>query len=726
MINSVSRAIGIALWCLSLAAGQTPAAFSEGLRAAREGDWQAAEREFRKCRQQDPGSVECNVHHADALARLGQPYDGILELESFISGHPSAVPAVELYAELLQKVAQDYAGAERALEKATESVSDDPQLWRILGALYAAQRKAAEAIRCYERAIKLRPDDPLVLSGLAYSHGLNGQEDQAAKEFGRALQLNDKLHPPGADVLVLYGGFLRNSGRAADSIPQLTRALQLNPHLWRVYYERALSYELCGDIARAETDAVRALQGAGDRRDIRLLLVRIYRASGKAAKIAEQLAAIQKLEDEENRYLATARDLRQALRAAEAAVDKGDCAGAVPQYEQVVHLMPSFYEAWFPLGVCYSQTGERAKAEQALTTYLKYQPLSADGHSALGLLYASIEKPREARRELRQALDIDPTDREAAAGLARIEFQIRDYTEALRWAELALSGDSRAAADIYGLAADASAATGDRRRALDYCTRGLRVWPDDAALQQTHAAILTSCLYAVSCRSELAQAVQQHPSSSVYRKSAARALVVVNPWDPETERMVRELTTQFPGDAFAWVIEGEWNERRNKLPQAIESANQALALAPASSAARVAALSIIARSTDARGDVTNARTPFEQAWDLNRRLGLADPASALSWAEFLERNGEHEACAAVLDEILRLSPSLAPARLARARHLAKRGESKRAIEDALLALHETDDPAVLEEAHALLARVYTALGQPAEAHQHEEWIASHH
>ena len=94
--------------------------------------------------------------------------------------------------------------------------------------------------------------------------------------------------------------------------------------------------------------------------------------------------------------------------------------------------------------------------------------------------------------------------------------------------------------------------------------------------------------------------------------------------------------------------------------------------------------------------------------------------------EFLDRNDKHEASAMVLDEILRLSSSLAPARLARARHLAKRGESKRAIEDALLALHKTDDPAILEESHALLARVYTALGQPAKAQPHEEWIASHH
>ena len=123
MIGPISRAIGMAVWCVWVAAAQTPASIAQGLRAAHAGDWTTAEREFRKCGQEDPGAVECVVHHADALARLGQPYDGILELESFIAGHPAAVAAVELYAELLQKVARDPAAAEHALEKLPESVA---------------------------------------------------------------------------------------------------------------------------------------------------------------------------------------------------------------------------------------------------------------------------------------------------------------------------------------------------------------------------------------------------------------------------------------------------------------------------------------------------------------------------------------------------------------------------------------------------------------------------
>jgi len=230
-------------------------------------EWTAVERQYRKCVQENVDSSGCAVRHADALAHLGQPWDAILELESFVAAHPSDAPAVELYAELLQRVAKDVSGAERALRKATELTPGDPSLWRTLGALYAGQQKAPEAVRCYEQALRLRPDDPLYLAGLAYSHGLNGEQEQAEREFRRALALNERLPHPSGDVPVLYGVFLRNAGSAAESIPQFTQALRWNARSWRIYYERALACERTGDLARAEADALQALAGAGERRD---------------------------------------------------------------------------------------------------------------------------------------------------------------------------------------------------------------------------------------------------------------------------------------------------------------------------------------------------------------------------------------------------------------------------------------------------------------------------
>jgi Tfp pilus assembly protein PilF len=52
-----------------------------------------------------------------------------------------------------------------------------------------------------------------------------------------------------------------------------------------------------------------------------------------------------------------------------------------------------------------------------LQTFLRLQPLSADGHSALGLLLLSQQRIAEARAELEEALRLDPASTEAKEAL---------------------------------------------------------------------------------------------------------------------------------------------------------------------------------------------------------------------------------------------------------------------------------------------------------------------
>jgi tetratricopeptide (TPR) repeat protein len=85
-----------------------------------------------------------------------------------------------------------------------------------------------------------------------------------------------------------------------------------------------------------------------------------------------------------------------------------------------VKMLPTFYEAYFDLGVCYSQTGRPGPAEAALRKYLEFQPVSADGHAALGLLLFQQARGKEASAELEQALAIDPSLDEVKKALAEL------------------------------------------------------------------------------------------------------------------------------------------------------------------------------------------------------------------------------------------------------------------------------------------------------------------
>jgi tetratricopeptide (TPR) repeat protein len=700
---------------------------ASGESAARRLDWAEAERQFRVCRQQQPASSACAVGHAEALAHLSQPYDGILELEAFVAKQPAEVDALKALAQLLDTVALDRRRAEEFWLRAAKLAPGDASVWHELGAMYAEQQRAAEALDAYTKAVALHPADALLVAGLGYSRGLNGDGDAAERDFKRALALNDRLPHPRSAVLLLYGGFLRDSGRAAESVAAMSRAIAMGAPGWRALYERARSYERLDDYPRAAADAEQALKLAGNRRDIRLLLLRIYRGQGDAARSAEQTAAITQLTAAENAQLAKERELREALRQAEAAVDHGDCLAAVTPYETVTRLLPTFYEAWFPLGVCYSQQGRAADAEAALNRYLGYQPLSADGHAALGLLLSTQRRWADARSQLQQALDLDPALTEAAVALLRADLELHADSSALQRAEALLGqpGVERTA-ELFALAARAAWQLNQHGQALDYVRHGLALAADDASLQQQHAALLLECVELPACRAELGAALRAHPDSVVYLKAAARTLTVVDPRGTEAERLIGVLLQRLPRDPEAWLLAARWRAMRLEHDSARDAAGQAIALAPPDGAAMVAAVTLRAQSELALGLRPAAFASFDQAWIVNRRCGFCDASSAVVWADQLEREQRDAEAVRLLEEVLTAQPRSAEAQLARARQCVRAGSGRTAVEHGLLALAQARDLATRRGAHALLAQAYASLGETKEAEGHAAWIAALH
>ncbi len=401
--------------CLLFGAAPDHSLLNEGTKAAQRGDWKTAEATLRTYQRENPESIQAAVLHAKALTQLGQPFDAILELEPFVKTHPSAVPAVVLYTDLLQTFAHNVPLAEETLIKATELTPKEAPLWDLLGKLYLARPAPEKAANAFERARRLAPADPLIWSGLAYAHGQMGKTAEADREFKVAL--NTAGNKNGA-LLALYGSYLQESGEVERSISNYSQAIASGLDDWQVYAHRAKAYLSVGDYSKAEADALHALKTGGERRETRLMLLKIYQKIDRSDKATEQLDVIATMDERESKLWATIRELHQALNKAEAAVDKGDCAGAITSYEQIVKAMPTFYEPWFPLGVCYSQVGRKSEAELALKSYLKAQPLSADGHSVLGLLYLDMGRFSEAQAQLSLALEIDPKAEEARLGLA--------------------------------------------------------------------------------------------------------------------------------------------------------------------------------------------------------------------------------------------------------------------------------------------------------------------
>jgi tetratricopeptide (TPR) repeat protein len=446
---------------------------------ASRGQWKEAEEHYRRHRNENPQSAAGAVRHAQSLVQLNQPFDAVLEIEELLKAHPDHVPALKLYAGLLDTVVKDVTGAGKVLERCAKLAPNDADAWKLLGNHYLAKREVGEAVRCYREAARLKPADPLILAGLAVCLGQAGLAKEAENLFARAIRFTEKTAKPDPAVYLLYGESLAGQERVAESVPVFTNALLRDWHSGTAYYWRAAALEKLEDYRRAETDALAALRESSDQKAIHLLLVRIYRGQGRIEKAEEHAAIVSKLSEQESAEHGRARAVRAALRAGEPLLKEGKCAEAIPHYQEIVRLLPTFYEAHFALGVCYSQTGRPRDAETSLRTFLSLQPLSPDGHAAFGILLLGEQRSIEARSELEEAVRLDPRAVEPRKALAHIYSSISDHAAAVRVLKPAASGADADAQTLLMLA-EALALAGDVNSALAEVERVLKMEPANA------------------------------------------------------------------------------------------------------------------------------------------------------------------------------------------------------------------------------------------------------
>jgi tetratricopeptide (TPR) repeat protein len=395
--------------------------------------WQQAEQHLRSYLRQNPNCARGTALHAQALVKLGHPFDAVLEVEEFLEGNPDSAPVLKVYAALLEKVVKDLRKSGEVLEKLTKLTPGDAEIWRTLGTHYLTKQLPDQALRSYRQAARLAPDDAIAAAGLGAAYGKMDRHAEADVQFARAIRLNQRSPQPSPLVYLICAESLFDANRTAESLAMAGRALMLDPHSIMGYYWRAASYERREDYRHAEGDALAALrEGGQDYRQVHGLLLRIYRSEHKAEAAEREAAEVARLAGAEKTEQERAAAVRTILHEAEPLLKQGRFAEAASAYEGIVKALPTFYEAYFALGVCYSQTSRPVEAEAAFRTFLRLQPLSTDGHAALGVLLASLKRTGEAKHELEEALRLDSRQTEARRVLARMYMADSEFSRAVK------------------------------------------------------------------------------------------------------------------------------------------------------------------------------------------------------------------------------------------------------------------------------------------------------
>jgi len=465
-----------------------------GQQFEREQKWAEAEREFRIARQEDPNSAAAAVGHAESLVQIGQPFDAELELQSFVQQHPSSERAHEFYAVVALGASDDFLVAKNELETCVKLEPNNALAWKSLGDVYLGTAQFSDAVKAYGRASRLLPDNPMVMAALGDAYSENGEKQKADEVFRKAIKMTATLSQSPQDrksraaVQYLYGKYLLEENRAKESIAATTLALNYNPRSAAAFYNRARAYNAIQDYKHAEADALTAFQFDPHDKEGPLLLVAIYRKENEPEKVQQYADVVQKLVDEKEEHSVLVRDLLSLLGTAELALKKGQFEQAIPPYEELLKKLPTFYEAYFGLAMCYSQTGRLADAEATFRKYLSFEKISADGHASLGILLLQERRGQDAVPELEQALQIDPTMDETRKVLAQEYMREGKPNEAIRILRAAAGSKD---VQIKLMLADILLENGDVAAAKREVRMALALQPNDAAALQLQQDILS-------------------------------------------------------------------------------------------------------------------------------------------------------------------------------------------------------------------------------------------
>ena len=142
-----------------------------------------------------------------------------------------------------------------------DTLKKNPSAWmaRInLGRVLMAEKEDHEAIRHFDHAIQLYPDDPETTAyrnrGISFSE--LREYDLSLADFNRALMIN----PINPDVYYHRGNLFRHRGDLAGAINDWDRAIRINPAFTDAYLNRGNASSMLGDTDGSLADFYQTIE----------------------------------------------------------------------------------------------------------------------------------------------------------------------------------------------------------------------------------------------------------------------------------------------------------------------------------------------------------------------------------------------------------------------------------------------------------------------------------
>lgn len=362
--------------------------------------------------------------------------------------------------------------AERA---AREFVSAEPQRaegFELLGAALAAQGRADEALREFDRARELRPESPSIRHNRAQALFALGRLDEALAEAQEAVRLKPDLHA-GWNLL---GNLAAAAGDVNGAERAYRRAMSLRPDDAGIPYNLGLLFQGAGRLDEAIASYRKSLQLRPGLAPAHNNLGNVLKQKGRGEEALSHYAQAVQLDPQlADAYSNWGNALREMGRTDEAIplleralavkpqsfaiqnnlgiayFERNRFREAVECQRRALALNPGFHESRNNLGNALAALGEEAEATACYEEVLRHVPDHADAHSNLGLLLQERGDVEGAVREYERTLAIKPDHADALNNFGYLLQEQGRREEAMALYRRAMQANPRSARAAYNL-----------------------------------------------------------------------------------------------------------------------------------------------------------------------------------------------------------------------------------------------------------------------------------
>ena len=403
-------------------AGATPASLAAMARAqVRTDDGLGALATADKAVAAGSGSAIAQIARGEALIAMGKNADAEAALRQAIQIDPKSALAYSRLARAQLALARP-ADAVASARKATELDDKFGEGFAVLGVAIVAENPKtwSDAIAQAQQGAFLDPDNPIVQGAVGKIFEANGQLEQAANAYRKALAADPAFGP--ARFALIQAELNRgNRDAAIAEAKKITSTGMSNADIERLIGEDAVRRE---DYSGAIPFLEKATKGLPGNPDGWALLGRAYHANRRYDEAAEAYGKAVELAPQNANYRTTYGLILGLAGELEKGLAELQKVTSAPGYKDAV--------GWVNLGWIYRNINKAPESIAAYQKALALDPKQEQAALGLGWAYQYTKEYDKAIAAYEQAMKIDPKDASADAnlGIAWCYFFKRQVPEA--------------------------------------------------------------------------------------------------------------------------------------------------------------------------------------------------------------------------------------------------------------------------------------------------------